>query len=1139
MSNRLGRGPLGSLARRAEEEVDELFRDNTVMARERHGVLQRVVRGWLVNRSTPAILTVYLLIVLLVVAAEVAAYLFLPDLLSDQLDENFSNFLLDVGSYLLAAQVGILAIVSVAVAVVTLLSQSEHSATVKTDVRLYYVESFSYELTTSSVALLLVLTFQLFWPVSIFVHAIGYGGPDATPLAVLTGVHATWFAFNVLLFLKFTTTTLRFVEPGAREHMRERYTANLVIPHDVRTRLFRAMYLNGPASIFGKEELNLGPTVSFGHGVFIEDDATVELERRFKRPRELVDVWLGPLAFAIDSWRRRTRAKGKKETSSPFKAESWDGELAIAPVTGHASDRWILVERRGGEPLLWWERLVLRHSLRFRETDKRDADLPTIGDLLEGLLDKMVAQIEKSAVTGFQAAFKEATRFHEFVLAAQDTRDEAGNALNLAEVGGLWTRPDVEWVRSYRRVMDAAAEKISVNTAFINHLSHLPYRLLPADAARFAPRPIITLVDLGPFQVIALEAWLTRHTLPTYNPLGDSNARLAGSDARAYQEVLISFVGAWESFQQSLILSFGLRKLRKKTAEEKWGAYSKAWGVIFAHLKASAYFIASASWNEDDPGEERYRDHLLRWLSHFYNEVDREYAFQHTYLLTPSLLTVSWSEASEAAKPCLRYHQIEHETPSSIFGEILRTTHRDAVTISAALNLLWYSAEQQATDIGARAASRLLRGETLDEGSDLTRSTSTPPSPFRAAFNLFLRNTIEPKVGGGRYRNILDELVEYLGGVASSRMVPGRVYSGWGGNGFDTIQRAVFAIMAAHMPPVYEDVLQEIAALTEEGGGLSEPETLRNALFYFERQAREVGETTDAAFVRAVRVFDQQAEPEALLAGLRQFFNAVATTLRQAQLAKLQAAQLDPKEVAKLRERMSATILADGPDIAVFERLPISRSPESQPVQEYTFGEIDKGVFFDPPMSALDRDDLVRIIIEASRDSLASYFWRDFYRRPRTPVNYVNNGDIPAFWRFVVGQAAEVGAGATVLVPRTLGGPVGQAAWGTRNVGLDEFSVERKPGKKGGGGIGYVGTLDGIDVFVTNDEHDAFLFSNSIAVGISYGSIGPNDEVVDFEFVGDDDPERSKMKLRYSQQVLWREAPLVHIHLSDPDSGAA
>ncbi len=1136
MARKLGRGLLGSLLKRVEEEVRELYRENEVIRRERHGYWHRMVRRWLVDRTMPVMLAAYFLLAALVLAAEVVAYRFCTEIPATASADKVADFLVDVGSYFLAAQVGILAIVSVAVAVVTLLSQGEQSATVKSDVRLYYVESFSYELTTSSIALLLVLTVQLFWPAEMLVHQFGYGGPNLMPFVVMTGIHTAWFAFNLILFLQFTTTTLRFVEPGAREHMRERYAANLVIPQDLRSRLFLAFYINGPANLFEADDLKEGPSVTFGHGLIAEDERVVEVERRFSRPHQLVDVWLSPLTLAVSSWRERTRKDCRRREGGMSGDERWEGELSLPTSPGHAHGRHIVLERSGGVPLLWWEKWTIKHSIRFRKADRRDDDLPTTSDFLEGLIDKMVSQIEKSATTSFNAAFDEATRFHKFILEAQNTRDESGNALNLAEMGGGWARPDQEWVRAYRRAYDAAAEKLAVDTAFMERLAYLPHRLLPHDATVFSTRPIMTLVDLGVFQVLALEAWITRHTQPTYSPLTGSSARLAGSDARAYDVILIQFVGAWESFQQALIRSAGLRKLRKTEPSEQWKRYSASWPILYEHMKASAYFLASAVWNEDDAGEQRYRDHLLRWRSHLYQELGRDYAFHRTYLLVPRVLSATWGEAIDYARPTLRYEQLERATPASVFGEILNTSHRDVVTIIASLCLAWYAAEQQATDIGARAAVKLLRRETLDEGSDLTEHGRAPYPQFRAALDLLLRSKIEPRVGDGRYGSHLDDLVRQLGSVSSARMVPGRVYSGWGVEGIDTIQRSLFVIMAANMPADTGPILEEVSALADEGGPFSQPDTLRNTIRYFNRLSEEVGSDADPAFVRALQAFDPDLTPETCLTAVRSFLTAVSQALHNKELTKLRAAELDPDAIASLRRRMSDAILRDGPELVAFGDLPITVTARRDEVQDYTFGRIDKGAYFRPPMSAINRDDLDRIITEALQDALTRHFWRSFRGQPREEEAFHDTGNAGDFWHVIVEQAQRVGEPRVALVPRHLGELVGEAAWGIASHGLDDFTIERKDHLGGGGGLAYVGTLNGIDVYVWNDDRDALLFCPQMAEAIDYAPVGLNGEIVDFEFVDDQDPTQSQVKLRFSQQVKWGTGTIIHFAILDDAS---
>ena len=83
----------------------------------------------------------YIIVLLLALVCEWAFNRYAPSLLPGYTGAAPRDFLKDVGSYLMAAQIGILAIVSVAVGVVTLLSDRQDGSSVNTDIRLYYVES--------------------------------------------------------------------------------------------------------------------------------------------------------------------------------------------------------------------------------------------------------------------------------------------------------------------------------------------------------------------------------------------------------------------------------------------------------------------------------------------------------------------------------------------------------------------------------------------------------------------------------------------------------------------------------------------------------------------------------------------------------------------------------------------------------------------------------------------------------------------------------------------------------------------------------------------------------------------------------------------------------------------------------------
>jgi hypothetical protein len=75
-----------------------------------------------------------------------------------------------------------------------------------------------------------------------FHERIGGAWGDVWCRNFVTAEHAVWLIVNLWLFSEFIGTTLRFVEPSSRVDMRERFSANEVIPEDVRRRLMQAYY---------------------------------------------------------------------------------------------------------------------------------------------------------------------------------------------------------------------------------------------------------------------------------------------------------------------------------------------------------------------------------------------------------------------------------------------------------------------------------------------------------------------------------------------------------------------------------------------------------------------------------------------------------------------------------------------------------------------------------------------------------------------------------------------------------------------------------------------------------------------------------------------------------------------------------
>ena len=321
--------------------------------------------------------------------------------------QRLKSLLKDIASYLIAAQVGILGIVSVAIGIVTLISQRDDRSSTNTDVRLYYMESLAYEVVLSGAALLIVLCAQLLWPVQFLAHLAHLGGTDLVFKVALTAFHLAWLLLNLAVFAQFVLTTLHFVEPSARERLRERYTANVIVPSDLSQRLLRVFYANAPKELVPATNEESGPLITFGHGLLTDGD--VELRTKFAVPSVLHDVWLRPLGFVLRSWWHRSEPTlpQPRRQSALRGRDAW---LSLEPsFDGRFEGEVTWCRRRGGVAFHRWERWVIRQCYRFRAAKYGRDTLPTPSNFLEELADRVIAQIERNAITGFKGAFDELT----------------------------------------------------------------------------------------------------------------------------------------------------------------------------------------------------------------------------------------------------------------------------------------------------------------------------------------------------------------------------------------------------------------------------------------------------------------------------------------------------------------------------------------------------------------------------------------------------------------------------------------------------------------------------------------------------------------------------------------------------------
>ncbi len=368
---RLG-GWTGSVNKYARNEVREQLRGNPIAQRVRPGPANRLMRYLFGSSTFGTFIRIYFIMSVSLFLAEALFSWLVPIYLSAwsapdaKFVEEVSSYIVNVSGYLLGAQIGLLSVISLALALVTLIAQHAGSST---DVQVYYHESFSFELVASCVALAAVLCVQLLWPFQALLQLTGLGAGITTFKFSLLVAHLVWLLTNMAGVAYFITITFRFVQQSTRELLRERYTAYVLMPRDMVERVRPQLYLSASTELLGPidpSEQNQRPSVMFGTG--IDGFRNVEIQSHFRRPMALADVRMIWVRWVLRRWSERCLANAVAQPDSSFAGlRRQEPSICFSPhldqaLTGHVA--WC--RRDGVVPLTRLERFVLRRAFIFR-----------------------------------------------------------------------------------------------------------------------------------------------------------------------------------------------------------------------------------------------------------------------------------------------------------------------------------------------------------------------------------------------------------------------------------------------------------------------------------------------------------------------------------------------------------------------------------------------------------------------------------------------------------------------------------------------------------------------------------------------------------------------------------------------------
>lgn len=748
----------GSIRKTARAEVRRLQAQNSTLRDARNPLWLRILGPLTTNRSLFRLLAGFGLVWSLLVFAGLFLTFDMPAQLAP-LAEDFgrTDTVRNLLSYMLGAQATMVGLIfPLALGMVTLIVQRDEGAATNADVQLYYDQSLAYAVGTSGITLAIALVIALFGPEATVLDLAGRAAVAWSISAAVLIILGIWLLVNMLVTWQFLILSLSFINPKYRAAARRRFVSARVIPRHLAGLLSQHCYLKIDETLSSRGN---APMPFIMAGAAEGGRGEREIMTHFRQQRELIDVRLLPLRLGVRLWAWRCR-RAKLEIST----NKYDWMLGFAgPLDRRLRGDALLCRRQGGVELNAIERWLIRAALVFGAPTDEDALGPS--DILEELADRVLVQMDRMALTGFDHALREMREFHRFLLTAYTMIDEQGVAMSYAAYG-LMSAEHSNWVREYRRLFERAVANIEREDSFIGSLAFLPGNLVPDPKDNVPPWIVGGLFEFPQYLVHRIGHWLTGQRLPRGRGLASlTPGALPPQVAKAYRSVALRIVGATES-----ALHAGARYAAVPdgaNAAVTWNGLVRSWPILFKHIESVAYLIIASHWHEDEIGAALYIDSLLRWRETLGDiaEPDFEHVLWSDFLPT-ELLDLPWVDVEARVGPLLRYAGQRDVMPGAVYAAMIANLHADIRVVAALLLAGWIDVPGRIHGVGP-AAKRLARATAPRRGSSVVDLVRT-----------FVRLRIaEWSTEKSGYIGGLDDLVRALDGMIEGERVPGRVYT--------------------------------------------------------------------------------------------------------------------------------------------------------------------------------------------------------------------------------------------------------------------------------------------------------------------------------------------------------------------------
>lgn len=411
---------------------------------------------------------------------------------------------------------------------------------------------------------------------------------------ILDGI---WFLANILGVIWFLARTFDYLRPERRADIMRAYAINHVWPVEMRRNLEYHLFLGAihygwlPGPIYGDNESDSNTAIL--PGPVGRNMGTVQVTEKKKGAWSVDNVRFRPLSLAVISWHRREErlvlsSQGQRQDF--ISGLRRDRLLILPSVPGELFETKVgLCRTEGGMGLRWWERWLVRWSFVLTPSKEKPVSL-SISDILNGLVAEVLVAMETGEEVVFRQALHELVDLHTALLLAGDFINGAGqhdNYTNLVDRNHAFEyRMHDLWAREYRRLQEAAVERLADSDTYFDYMAHVTGWLIGRFGAIRPVKISVHLLHLPRSLHYRLNRWWSKigeeQGLLDHGPC--ESGTLNAPAFTVYESAIKQFVGAWESLKNDRF---------PPTSDEplEWDSYGEVTELYTGHLDGTLYML--------------------------------------------------------------------------------------------------------------------------------------------------------------------------------------------------------------------------------------------------------------------------------------------------------------------------------------------------------------------------------------------------------------------------------------------------------------------------------------------------------------------------------------------------------------------